>query len=116
MFCGIEWRPKGIEKNSRLMILTYLDSDERAEARRRELGVPRAQAAELGRQAVEAVERGFYTNGRGEQLDWSRDVQAAISTKVRIPPEAELPFIDSHFFQKTIVQSLMKILLELPTD
>jgi hypothetical protein len=94
------------------MILTYLDSSEMAEARRRDLDVPRAQAAELGRTAVEAVERGFYTNGRGEQVDWSRAVQAAISPRASIPPEAELPSIDSHFFQKTIVQSLMKPLEE----
>jgi uncharacterized protein (TIGR02452 family) len=99
-----EWRQTVNNKKNRLIILPCLDSDEMAEVCRRELDIPRGQAAELGRSAVEFAERGYYVNNRGEQVDWSRAVQAAISAKVSILPEADLPSIDSRFFQKTIVQ------------
>jgi len=84
--------------------LPSLDSDEMAASRRRELDIPRSRAAELGRSAVEAAARGFYLNGDGVKVDWSRYVQAACSAKKSIPPDADLPESDSNAFEETRVQ------------
>ena len=72
-------------------ILPCLDSFEISVSRRQELDIPRNVAALLGRSAVEAAVEGRYVNGTGKKVDWSRDVQAACSAKVSIPPGAPLP-------------------------
>jgi len=75
----------------RLTILPCLDSAELADARRRELLMPRDVAAELGRSAVEATENGYYLDRFGRKVDWRRAVEAACSGKVSIPPWTPLP-------------------------
>ena len=87
-----------------LNILSCLDSDEMAAARRRELLIPRAFAAELGQSALEAATSGFYIDGAGVLVDWSAAVRAACAAKVSIPPEAALPEHPSHRFAETLVQ------------
>ena len=87
-----------------LTILPCLDSDEMAECRRRELNLPRETAVALGRSAVDAARNGYYIYGPEAKVDWSRDVQAACSTKVSIPPNAELPASSSTPFDETRVQ------------
>ena len=74
-----------------LKLLPCLDSDEMSRSRRHELGIPRGVAAELGQSAVEAAAGGSYVFGAATQVDWGRQVQAARSTKVSIPPGAPLP-------------------------
>lgn len=87
-----------------LKILPCLDSDEKASARRRELDIPRSIAAELGRSAVEASEKGFYVYEARKRVDWSREVQDARDTKVSIPPYALLPTRASIEFSEMRVQ------------
>ncbi|WP_328985662.1 hypothetical protein [Thiorhodovibrio winogradskyi] len=50
--------------------LPCLDSPEHAEARRRELQIPRDQAAAFGQSAVDAILQGDYTNARGQRVAW----------------------------------------------
>jgi len=87
-----------------LRTLPCQDSDEMATARKRELDIPRYVAAELGRTAVEAMERGYYVCEAGKKVDWSRYVQAARAAKVSIPPDAPLPEREFTFFPETRVQ------------
>jgi uncharacterized protein (TIGR02452 family) len=74
-----------------LKLLACLDSDRMAASRRRELDIPRPVAVALGRSAVEAATTGYYLLGTDRSVDWGREVQAACSAKVTIPPEAPLP-------------------------
>lgn len=87
-----------------LKVLPCLDSDEMAAARRRELFIPRDVAAALGRSAVEAAERGYYTCGDGRKVVWDRYVQAARAAKVSIPPDASFPARQFRSFPETRVQ------------
>lgn len=87
-----------------LKILPCLDSLEMAASRRRELNIPWNDAAALGRSAVEAAAKGFYVDGSGAAVDWSRDVRAACSAKVSIPPDAALPAHPPHRFAETCIQ------------
>ncbi len=87
-----------------LKILPCLGSEEMAMARKRELDISRSVAAELGRSAVEAVEKGYYVCQGGKKVDWSRYVQAACTNKVSVPPDAALPERESTPFPETRVQ------------
>lgn len=87
-----------------LKILPCLDSDERAATRKRELGIARHLAAELGRSAVEAVENGAYVDSTSRKVDWSREVETARSSKISIPPDASLPAHEGDRFEETRVQ------------
>jgi uncharacterized protein (TIGR02452 family) len=87
-----------------LKILPFLDSDELAASRRRELGLSRNAAAALGRSAVEAAANGYYVCGSGAKIDWGDYVQAACSAKVSIPPDAGLPASKSITFPETRIQ------------
>lgn len=87
-----------------LKILPCLDSDEIATTRKRELDITRHVAAELGRSAVEAAERGYYVCEGGKRVDWSRYVQTACAAKVSIPPNTSLPEREFHPFPVTRVQ------------
>jgi len=88
----------------RLTILPCLDSAELADARRRELVIPRDVAAELGRSAVEASENGYYLDRVGRKVDWRRAVEAACSGMVSIPPGTPLPRHAARTFPETRVQ------------
>lgn len=68
-----------------------LDSDEMAESRRRELDVPRSVAITLGESAVAAATAGHYLFAGARRVDWSREVAAARSAGVSLPPEAPCP-------------------------
>jgi len=86
-----------------LTILPCLDSAEMAQSRRRELGIARKVAAELGKAAVAAALEGHYRY-QSENVDWSRLVQAACSAKISIPPGAPLPAHEGSSFAETRVQ------------
>lgn len=87
-----------------LRVLPCLDSDEMAQARRRELDISRDLATELGRSAVEAAEQGYYISKSGRRVDWRSLVQAARAAKVSIPPDAPLPEHEPVDFAETRVQ------------
>lgn len=87
-----------------LKVLPCLDSNELASARQRELDIPRATAAALGRSAVEAAENGYYILEDEGKVDWSHLVQAACFSKVSIPPDAPLPAHECTDFAETQVQ------------
>lgn len=74
-----------------LTIAPWLDSEQMAETRRRELDVQRDFAAALGRSAVEAANNGRYFNKAREKVDWKHLVDAACAAKRSIPPSAVLP-------------------------
>lgn len=76
---------------SKLVILPCLDSEEMAEARRRELHIPRDVAAQLGRSALEAARCGRYRTADGREVFWGDAVRAACAAKISIPPDAPLP-------------------------
>ena len=84
-----------------LRLIPCLDSDDIAEARRKELDIPRCIAAELGRTAVEAAREGAYVNGTGQRIFWRDAVQAAIGSKLSIAPEDPLPKCDPPSFAET---------------
>lgn len=86
-----------------MQILPCLDSDELAAARRRELDITRAAATALGTSAVAAAEAGAYLF-EGKRVDWRASVEAAISAKVSIPPDAPLPTHGAVAFPETVVQ------------
>lgn len=83
--------------------LPPLDSHAMAEARRRELEIPRHVAQSLGRSAVEAAASGRY-DFHGKPVDWSALVEAARSKKVSLPPDAPLPRFDRPPSPETRVQ------------
>jgi uncharacterized protein (TIGR02452 family) len=87
-----------------LKMLSCLDSNELAAARRRELAIPTDRAAALGRTAVQAALEGYYISAEGEKVDWSHDVQAACAAKVSIPPHMPLPAHTSSPFSETRIQ------------
>lgn len=87
-----------------IQILPSLDSIEMAEARRRELDIPRNIAAALGRSALEAAQNGYYLNSSGEKVDWAHLVNAACAAKRSIPPDAPLPDVQPPAFPATRVQ------------
>ena len=89
---------------SQLRMLPLVDSAEIAEARRKELDIPRDRAAYLGRSAVEAADNGFYVDSTGGQVDWKRAVQGACAGRVSIPPDASLPALKTPGFSETRVQ------------
>lgn len=84
--------------------LTVTDSAELAEARRRELDVDRGAAIELGRSAVDAIERGYYLGPDGVPVDWSEAVEAAVHAKRSIPPLYGLPQRGAVNFPRTKVE------------
>lgn len=86
-----------------LKVAPCLDSDAMAEERRRELGVPRGYAAELGRTAVEAAEKGAYRHGT-DVVVWGDAVRAARAAKISIPPDDVLPAPPAPAFDETRVQ------------
>lgn len=87
-----------------LRILACLDSEEMAEARRRELGISRDIAERLGQSAVDFADKGFYRTSTNETVDWCALVHTARSARVSIPPDAALPVRASTPFPETRVQ------------
>ncbi len=68
-----------------------LDSDELAQENRANLCLERSFAAELGRGAIRAVQKGSYLLPDGTRIDWSDAVAACKGAVRSIPPSAELP-------------------------
>jgi uncharacterized protein (TIGR02452 family) len=73
-------------------------------ARARELFIPRAAAAPLGRSAMEAVREGCYFAKPGQKVIWSDEVNAANAVKQSIRPDAALPSNPTAAFTETRVQ------------
>ena len=80
------------------------DSEEMAEARRRELYIPTELAASLGASALAAAQYGYYLNAAGDQVHWSEAVQRACAAKTSIPPDAALPSRDSIVYPETWIE------------
>ena len=87
-----------------LKLLPCLDSPDMATGNRLELNIPNSMAAELGRSAVEAVNRGYYINSAGDKVDWSSQVTQAHSAKRSIAPDATLPISKGTIQPETRVQ------------
>lgn len=71
---------------SNLRLLPCLDSEEFAISRRAELDVSPDLAFYQTRLVTQAVEAGYYTNDRGEQVDWKQFIVDACVAKRSIPP------------------------------
>jgi uncharacterized protein (TIGR02452 family) len=76
---------------SKFVILPCLDSEQMAASRRRELDLSKYAAASLGRSALEAIRKGFYVTGAGQEVSWRDAVEAARAAKRSIDPDALLP-------------------------
>jgi uncharacterized protein (TIGR02452 family) len=100
------------EMDGGLVLLPCLDSPEMAAARRRELDVPRSRAAELGRSAVEAARRGWYTNREGVRVEWSAQVERARAATRSFAPDAPLPTARRPRHRETRVQVCNETTLE----
>ena len=87
-----------------LHVLTCLDNDEMAAARKSELDISRHVAEALGRAAVDAAHHGRYLTEDGREVVWKDAVQAAILAKRSIPPDFILPSGSCSPFAETIVQ------------
>ena len=87
-----------------ITILPCADSPAQATRCREALDLPRARAAALGQSAVEAIEQGVYRNAAGEDVDWSAAIDAAVSAKRSLPPDAVLPAPSPLRFDATQVQ------------
>jgi len=62
-----------------------------AEARKRELRLPRETCAALGNSALHACRRGYYIGPDGQTVDWGSQIAAAVKGKISISPDAPLP-------------------------
>ena len=99
------WCRKPMDHNmSKLHVLSCLDSEQMAAARRQELNIPREVAAALGRSAVKASRNGFYLTKDGQEVVWRDAVRAACAAKRSIAPNAALPRSESSPFMQTRVQ------------
>lgn len=87
-----------------LTVLPCADSRAQAMQCREALNLPRARAAALGHSAVEAIEQGVYRNDAGEPVDWSAAIDAAVSAKRSLLPDAMLPAARRPRFDTTRVQ------------
>lgn len=76
---------------NRMICLNPIDSPELAQLRRKELQLPRSEAAELGRSAVRACEQGFFLSAEGRRISLAAALEQAMDARRSIPPEAELP-------------------------
>ena len=86
--CKAEKRRRNVSK---FVFLPCLDSEQMAASRHRELGISRYAAASLGWSALEAIRKGFYVTGAGQEVSWRDAVQAACAAKRSIDPDATLP-------------------------
>ena len=84
--------------------ISCLDSPEMAASCRQDLDIPLNRAAELGRSAVDATTRGYYVNGYGDKVDWSKAVARARSLKQSIPPDVTLQISRSTHLPDTRVR------------
>lgn len=91
-------------KSSCLVRRQVQDSDKMAADRRRELDIPKSVAKELGRSAVEISHQGSYRTADGVEIDISALMDAAVSQKVSIPPDAPLPKYGTPPQGRTIVE------------
>lgn len=87
-----------------LLIKPCLDSNEMAQARQRELTIPHQLAAELGKSALEVSDQGYYICRDGSRIDWGDKVQAAVASKVSVPPGMDLPERCVELFPQTHIQ------------
>ena len=88
----------------RLTVLPCLDSDALASANRSQLHLPRERAAWLGRTAVAAIREGRYRTERGRTVELRPLIDAALSARVSLPPEAPLPASPRVPFPEAVVQ------------
>ena len=93
-----------IDPSESFELLPCLDSEQMAAARRRELGIPREVAADLGRSAVEAAKTGQYINQSREPIDWSALVKSACSARISIAPDDVLPTSELDSVSTTRIQ------------
>ena len=89
---------------NQITTLPCADSPAQATRCREALNLSRERAAALGQSAVEAIKQGVYHNDAGEPVDWSAAIDAAVSAKRSLPPDAVLPASSPPRFDATRVQ------------
>ncbi|EIC21642.1 TIGR02452 family protein [Thiorhodovibrio frisius] len=77
-----------------LHCLPCLDSVEQADARQRELQIPRERAAALGQSALNAILDGHYINQQGQRVEWQQAIGQALALRRSISPDEALPTAD----------------------
>jgi len=75
-----------------------------AAERRKELRMPRDAAARLGLLAVDTCWRGRYRCETGREVLVGTEIEAALASKVSIPPGTLLPKPEQAIFEETVVQ------------
>ena len=89
---------------SELHFLPRVDSSELADLRRTELNISRDMALYQSRIVVNAMQAGYYSNERGDDVDWRQQVVDACLAKKSIPPWQDLPSATPAEFEVTTVQ------------
>ena len=90
---------------ARVNYLPCLDSDQHAAKRKKELFMEREHAASLGHSAVQISKDGYYLSDKGEKVNISSLVKAAIRNKVSISPEMVLTKSTVHFDETKIQEA-----------
>jgi uncharacterized protein (TIGR02452 family) len=67
------------------------DNETLADARRRELDIPREAALRIAHETMEALRTGRYPGPQDTEVDWHDLVDHALRSKVSIPPGGTLP-------------------------
>ncbi|MBK5963340.1 TIGR02452 family protein [Thiocystis minor] len=97
---------------STLKILPCFDGAERAAHCHRALQIPREQAAQLGRSAVDMAESGIYFTTDGQPVSWKDAVENACHRTLSLPPDAALPAPTLPAFPETRLQVANETTLE----
>ena len=84
-------------------MLSCLDSDEMAAARRAELDIDRNTARRLGLAAVECAKKGQYVTRDGAVVNWRDDVERSIATKRSIPSDMPLSTANASDSERTTI-------------
>ena len=88
----------------RLIVLPYLDSEERAAHCREVLDIPRQRAADQGCTALVAAETGACPGPAGWPVDWHPALAQAVAATRSLPPDAQLPVPRTALSSQTQVQ------------
>lgn len=83
---------------------TILDSEEMAEARRRELDIARGHAISIAQTTLQACRDGFYRNRKGLTVELEEMIRAAREGKRSISPEDSVAVPSAGAFSETKVQ------------
>lgn len=87
----------------RLCFLPFTDSTEAGFTWRNVLDIPRDRARLLGESAVTALTRGYYEGPDGDRIPLREAVDAAVTARRSLPPDAGLPACETADHHETMV-------------